>query len=485
MGRAHLGLLVSTVLFGQEGGLRLTLENVGMPPGDRMGMMGVTLERFFSPNWSAGMSLFGAVRGRRGGFLTSGVDLTGRRPLGAGFSMEGGLFVGGGGGDPGRTYGNGLMLRPFLGLARRMGDRTWALEASRVHFPSGSLDSTQLALRYEARFPLLARWEPPRDDGAAPWLRPGFLEAFGQRLTGPGPLYSLSGKAETPPPTFLGFMVGLGSDPRWFWLVEGSAAVRGEAENYNEFLVGVGARWPVAGPASLRGTLNLGSGGGRTLGAGGGLIGKAALMARVDLPGRWYAGMEIGHFRALGTPLRGTTTTARVGWDFDVVQPGPRPSGARPLREVLPLHWRFRPMWSHFQHAQRAYAFLKDEPVGMFGFAVDAGLGERFYATGQIQMAAKGSAGSWGTGMLGGGWQSPAWHGQRLVAELMGGTTAGGGLDIRGGGAWQAMAGWRGETSQGWGLQAMGGRLKAFQGRFDTPIFTLGLVFRGDVLLGR
>ncbi|MCX6548466.1 MAG: hypothetical protein NTW40_10580 [Acidobacteria bacterium] len=151
MRRLFLCTVSSMLLAGglpEELPLRTTLraETLRLPQNEALGLIGFSGTASFGP-WYLGPGLYGAARGQRGGFFTFGLEGGGRgRPFPTlPLELEGGVFVGGGGGAS-APQGGGLMLRPHLGAAFVRGAARLGLELSRVTFPNGGIDSTQVAL---------------------------------------------------------------------------------------------------------------------------------------------------------------------------------------------------------------------------------------------------------------------------------------------------------------------------------------------------
>jgi hypothetical protein len=94
-------------------------------------------------------AVYGAVSGRRGGFFTVGAEAAWRQQLVGPLGVELGVYVGGGGGA-GAPTGGGLMLRPHADLLWDFGAYALGLSISKVHFPSGQIDSTQVGLVFNA-----------------------------------------------------------------------------------------------------------------------------------------------------------------------------------------------------------------------------------------------------------------------------------------------------------------------------------------------
>ena len=110
-----------------------------------MGLVGTSyLVDGSASGFSVGPAVYGSVSGRRGGFYTLGGELTWRRPVFGPIGVELGVYAGGGGG--GAPQGGGLMLRPHAGVWWDVGPGSLGISLSRVRFPNGQIDSTQLGL---------------------------------------------------------------------------------------------------------------------------------------------------------------------------------------------------------------------------------------------------------------------------------------------------------------------------------------------------
>ena len=131
-----------------------SLENLRLPGGEHMGMLGGSL-LFAQNRWLAiGPGFYGAVSGRRGGFITLGLAARASMPLYDRIALELGAYVGAGGGRGGQALtGGGLYLRTHLGIHYDLGRLgRIGIGASHVAAPYGSIHSTQPYLSYQYAF---------------------------------------------------------------------------------------------------------------------------------------------------------------------------------------------------------------------------------------------------------------------------------------------------------------------------------------------
>lgn len=450
----------------------------------RLGLAGFSLLRDGPGGFYLGPSLQAALRGERGGFFAAGLEGGLRAGLTPRLSVDGALFLGGGGGWS-APVGGGLMLRPRLGLVWEAGAARLGLGLAHLRFPNGEIRSTQAYVTWERRFSTLRLTSLPT--GAEPWwpagvavhLEPESLELHLSRYENPAGFYPYSRGDRSPTRELLGVTWRhLGQGP-FFYQVAASAAARGGTAGYMEVLGGVGARrfldsgqrW------ALRATLSAGSGGGGGIGTGGGFLVKAEAGLQYQVTPALHLFLEAGRVAAPSVPLRATTFSVGTGFTLGSVTPGRDPDAA-PVPEPSALQWRVSSGFQRYASVPRR----QGEPAGpleQFAFKGEVLLTDSFYLTAQSAWATGGGAGAWATGFLGLGAQTPAFHGHRLRVELAAGGGGGGGVESQGGALVQALAGWNWDASRSWGIHCMGGRVRAPQGGLSTSVLELGLSFRG------
>ncbi|MDQ6681219.1 MAG: hypothetical protein M3Y67_09710, partial [Pseudomonadota bacterium] len=130
---------------------RIGFERVRFPGDEPVGLLGTSylVDVPVVDGLAIGPAVYGAITGRRGGFFTVGAEAAWRRQLAGPFGVELGLYAGGGGGA-GAPQGGGLMLRPHADLLWDFGPFALGLSVSKVRFPSGRIDSTQVGFVFNA-----------------------------------------------------------------------------------------------------------------------------------------------------------------------------------------------------------------------------------------------------------------------------------------------------------------------------------------------
>lgn len=144
---------------------RFTYESVSLPANEKMGFLGSTV-LFDATDWlSLGAGAYGALAGKRGGFITLGGAAEIRKEISDFAEVNSGIFVGAGGGRGGfQLAGGGLMLRYHVG--GQIKSEHWGNlggGVSFIDFPDGAIHSFQPYISYDYPFTTL--------------LSPGWIEA--------------------------------------------------------------------------------------------------------------------------------------------------------------------------------------------------------------------------------------------------------------------------------------------------------------------
>ena len=126
---------------------RFSFELVNMPDNKerKMGLVGVNYLLDFNEWFYGGVAGYGAASGERGGLFVLGFEAGVKHQLFSHFIGNAGIYAGGGGGRT-SLVGGGLMLRPHAGIAYDFDYFQLGLDLSKVRFPDGAINSTQVAL---------------------------------------------------------------------------------------------------------------------------------------------------------------------------------------------------------------------------------------------------------------------------------------------------------------------------------------------------
>ena len=471
----------------------LRLPPVDLPTGESIGTLGVSYRQHVAPNWVAGLGFYGAVSGRRGGFLAWGVTGAYQQTWGP-WQGEAGLFVGGGGGGPAWT-GSGLMLRPHAEISRFWGDVGVGFGVSHVRFPDGKDGGSHvygaLKWRTDGFFGPAGGGNIDFSDALAAQAMPAEYAAMAgsYRMRGGPP--SKDGAGSGGAMHFAGFVYRraltgqwLGAEPYALLSLAGSAG--GGYEGYAEALAGLGLQWnPAALPAlRLRTEAAAGVGGaGFAVDTGGGAIGKLSAGASVALRPDLALGLMVGALGSRGNFKAGEARLelAFTGWE---VVPGAQHAPGRGPQSLTWLPWEASAGVVHQARMPRADGSVSSLDVLALRFARELGAGWR--VLGQAATAVNGGAGGYAAGTFGAGWMSaPLAGGWRLGGEATVGAAGGGLVDVAGGAIWQAQAQARYPLTRDWSLQAEAGLLRSWKAGVSTPVLGLNAVYSFSRLEGR
>ena len=448
---------------------RIGYETITLPGEERLGLVGTTYLIEVRPGLCVGPAVYGAASGQRGGFFTLGAEATLCTRLVGPLSLQAGLYVGGGGGGA-APVGGGLMLRPHVDLLWDFGAFRAGIAASKVRFPNGQIDSSQLGVVFDMELDF-RYWPVGRT--AMPWTDSGRTGMGVNRYLAVGGAYlprsGSTGVSGAALPSQIGY-VGARAEallaPNVYVGLETNGAASGGVDGYAEFLGTLGVEVPLGHDwFALGGRVALGMGGGGDVPVGGGLLAKAAFAASVRLSRDISLGLEAGWAYAPQGSFSAPFASLALRWALD---PAPGQPGA-----VVREHWGAGV--ETFHDAARKVG--PSESLQSVSFKYTRFLGETLYLTGQVQSAYAGDAGAFIAGLFGGGGQWRLGEGLLAGAELLVGAAGGGGVDTGGGAVVKPMAFVGVEMTPALSLRLGAGWVKAVKGGLDSPVLDLTMVF--------
>ena len=334
----------STTLSTPVAHARIGFERVKLPGDEYVGLAGTTylVDVTAVEGLSVGPAVYGAITGQRGGFFTVGGEAAWRRQLAGPLGVELGLYVGGGGGA-GAAQGGGLMLRPHADLLWDFGPYALGLSLSRVCFPNGQIDSTQVGVVFNAindfRYvPVQKLGMPVRGSGRAGL---GFDRV--QIVTGLYRTQSGQLRADgTALPRNIG-TVGVRAEqafsPYAYWGLEANGAAQRTVAGYAEYLGTLGVETEVvSNRVNLGGRVALGMGGGGGIQTAGGGLAKAAVYGVIRLSPDFGLSLEGGMVSAPRRHFRAAYGSAALVWALDGPASGVAATSSRPaaIAQQLP-----------------------------------------------------------------------------------------------------------------------------------------------------
>ena len=480
-----LAALAAPALAADEAGVatpvahaRIGFERIKFPGDERVGLVGTSylIDVASIPGLSAGPAVYGAITGRRGGFFTLGGELAWRRQLAGPLGVEIGLYAGGGGGA-GAPQGGGLMLRPHADLLWDFGPYALGLSLSRVRFPNGQIDSTQVGFVFNAINDF--RYVPAARLSSA--VRSGGRAGFGfdrvQIVSGiyrtQSGLTLADGRPLRRDIGYLGVRAEQAFSEYTYWGLEANGAAQRSVAGYAEYLGTLGAETEVVrNRVNVGARVALGMAGGGGIQTAGGVLAKAAVYSVVRISPEFGLSLEAGAANAPRGRFRAAYASAALVWALD----GPDSAGM-PTR---PTRTDFSAGVERFDAVRRdgSTRALQADVLKINRF-----LSPEFYLAGQVHSAIGGGAGGYSSALIGAGWTRALGAGIHVGAELLGGASGGGGVDSRGG-IVQPMAYLGYQLSPSVALRVGAGQVKALHGPLSSPVVDLSLSITYGVSAG-
>ncbi|MEO8081982.1 MAG: hypothetical protein ABI641_15720 [Caldimonas sp.] len=458
---------------------RISFERVRFPgDGPRVGLIGTSylVDVPKVEGLSIGPAVYGAITGGRGGFFTVGGEVAWRRALYGPFGVELGFYAGGGGGAS-APQGGGLMLRPHADLVWDLGSYALGLSLSRVQFPNGQIDGTQLGLVVNfvndfRHVPASQLDQPARASGRSGFgfdriqlVAGAYRPRTGTRL--------VDGRAAPGTIGFLGARAEQAFASNAYWGVEANGAAQSTVAGYAEYLGTLGVEIELV-PRSLTigGRVAAGMAGGGAINTSGGLLAKAAAYGIYRLSNDFGIALEVGITDAPRGDFRALHASAGLVWALD----GPADSGIT----VRPTRTDFGAGVERYTAARRdgSQRVLQADIL-----RINRYVGSHLYLTGQVHSAVSGGAGGYTAAYLGAGWLQPLGAGLLAGAELIAGAAGGGGVESRGS-IVQPTAYLAYQVTPSTALRLGVGRISALRGPLSSTVVDLSLVFSYGVAAG-
>ena len=465
----------------------LSYETLTLSPNETMGLLGGSVLYDVMPWLSLGGAAYGAVSGRRGGFITLGMAADVHRSLTSWLEFNAGMFVGAGGGHGGYALqGGGLMLRSHVGVrAPFEGLGEIGAGISRVDFPNGSVHSTQPYFTYSYPFHALviSGWRDWESDDVGPWLNlresENELAVMYRMYRIPDGVRNTGGLRQHPTIGLIGLEWYHYFSDGWFGRVSVAGAMQGASNGYMEILPGLGYRFSIGDSTWLKLSVAAGPAGGGVVDTGGGLLVDGQALLEQRLGEHLFVQAGGGYVLAPGGDFRARSFTAMLGYHAFMPSVGEEDIRRSDLAGFLPKKFRVRLAEQHYfkDHPKwrRHHAGLD---VDLLGIQLDYMMAPSLYLTGQALAAYKGKAGGYMSGLLGVGVIYPLRESPiSLEGEALLGAAGGGGLDVAGGLIWEVNAGMRWCFSDWLQGHAAYGVVRAMKGNFRARTATVSISY--------
>ena len=438
-----------------SGHIETSYERLFLPEKEPMGLIRVGTLFDVSQYLSIGPELYGAVYGQRGGFFTVGMEGRVRVPLFSKLEGIGGLYIGAGGGGS-APQGGGLMIHPSLGLTYDMDMASLEAGVSRVWYPNGQIDSTQLyvgvSVPFEGRFwrgdgwgrssaisyakrggrtsvlPDGTKVPTPRDIDHARLALDIATDVLIEHYAPASGVHNVHSVEMTEPFSLAGVEFVIGSDA-WYGILQAAGAGAGKATGYMELFGGGGYRMKFGDRFSAGIQAALGAAGGGKIDTGGGLMYRVDGVAETTLFDHVKLGVRAGTIASFGGDFSATSYGATLGYRESFYGLGdPWFDGEANLTA-----WRFRLINKSYLPTKGLFNDDQVNRIDLIGIALNRFLTPNLYLTGESFWAWQGQAGGYAEGVFGLSYQTDGYRGFHLYAEALAGVGGGGDVHMDGG----------------------------------------------------
>jgi hypothetical protein len=471
-----------------DNSFRTTYENVTIHPDEEMGLVGINYLRH-KDNFYYGAGLYGAVKGKRGGFFSGGITAGYQYPLFNNILLDAGGFIGGGTGDGKDRFGNGVMIRSHAGLLYDAKDYQVGAALSNVTFPGSKSDSNHISFQLSVPFKTITTNSIHNQSiykGITSYFnnqfawRTQYITTTYQQYSPSSKSRKKSGQALENNIALLGFEYGHYFNRNVFAYIEASEAVDGDIAGYAEVLGGIGYDLPLSSDFGLKAKAAVGSGGGSGVDVQGGFLAKANIGLYYNLTDRVTLGLEEGYVDAPDGNFSASNTKFMLSYNFRSLSIGDNINPINIFKDISTGLWRMRVGVERYTASDSIRSDKRNAPVDLMVFKFDRFLNDNFYATGQGFGAIRGDVSGYGGGLLGLGYQTKPFIGNlSAYTELLVGPGGAGGVSAGDGLLVHPMLGLNYKMNESFDFQVGIGHVKSISsGTLDTPVLDAGLVYK-------
>ncbi len=487
------GLLVAHTSYAEEvtinkGFYRTSFETLSLSENEEMGIVGASYLLSSDMGFYYGVGVYGSVSGDRGGFFTTGLELGYEHALYKNISFDIGLY-GGGGGSGKAPMVKGLVLRPHAGLLYDASFWRLGVAYSMVTFPSVDISSDQIALQLEIPFETVSANTKDSDslyrslqqytgEYEFGWSD-HYIAAIFHKYFPLGDTKGTESGQSLEDVSLVGFEYGSYFNRAWFGFIETSGAVKDGAGGYAEILGGVGYDLSLYKNLGVKAKLSLGSGGGGEIDTGGGFIYKADAMLYYKPVKQLTVNIGGGYIDAPQGSFSAKTATVSLAYNMTFLETDGNTQYLDTDHDLTTGEWNIRVANQCYLYSETISYTEQDTAVQLFGLKIDRYINENFYLSGQAYSTYSGSINGYASGLVGIGYRTPRFFEKlSLYFEMLGGAGASGNADTEGGAIVQPMAGLEYAFNNTIGMQLGAGRIKSIQGRLNTTVVDIGLVYK-------
>ncbi len=487
MQRYLLSLSLTTLLFSnhiytKNITIQTSYENLKISSTEYMGLLGVDYLFDYNSFFNYGFSVYGAVSGDRGGFFVGGVKLEASEPLDNNIYLNQTIFAGGGGGAS-AGQGGGLMLRGFIGAEYRRKKHSIKVGYSKVKFPNGSIDSSQLSFAISSKFKSLFL-----SDSFDKTLLKNYpltksksyiLSTF--QTYHPKSSKTRSGLPLTKNISLIGVEYGSFFSNEFFSYLESAGAVH-NATGYMEILAGLGYKKELFKNLNFKAKLSLGASGGGRVDSGGGAMAKASFSLDYLPTKRFITSLGVGKLKAYDGEFDADLVNLSLGIKTNFLSLGDKKDVD--FDKIYTQKFSIKVINQTYFYSKNLTTNNNKNDIQLMGIGLDWYLTKNLYLSGEAFGAYKGDAGGYAVGMFGLGYEKPITNRLSFVTELHIGASGGGSINSEGK-IIQPMAGFGYNFDKLNSIELMGGKVKSLSSNMNSNLFHISYTHRFDKFMSK
>ncbi len=475
---------------------RTDYQIINMPTGEKnFGLLGLHGLVHFNSWIYGGVGLYGATNGNENGFFALGLEGGVNHQIIGHWYGDAGIFVGAGGGhNLSASIGDGRFWEPHIGIQYQWTHFRTGISFSHLKFTQGNISSNQAMFTIDVPFDLTISSERQNQALAAlmaPNQMPSLLftqnyvSVVGSTLLPKKGTLNNSGEVDDHWIGLTGVEAGHYFTQNSFGYLNFQGAAHGHDNGFASLVGGYGYRFNAfnSPDANLVGLLGAGSAGGGGINTGGGFVVNPQIGLQYLA---WRpVGIELdgGYLWAPSSHYRAFTSQLQIQYYFDTASIDPTGALGQPLSAPVYLQgWRIRLGDQAYLNPQRNDD--SNANIQLFSAKADYFINDLWYLSGQTAFAYTGDAAGYFSGLIGPGFQTPAFVGDWLhaYAELLGGAAGGAGLSLGEGAIIEPLVGLSADITPNIGVYASVGRTIAPGHSMNTTTLDAGFSYRFSTL---
>lgn len=466
--------------------LSIEMPQLEIPNEPNMGFSGIHYNLFLNDDLYAGLGIYGAVTGRRGGFFTLGVNAGYKKFLTEKLFIDTGFHFGGGGGAA-AADGGGAFILPHFNLGYKFDHFNLNAGYSYVNFfDDGKINGSQLNFAVEipvnfnySDYNVIDEKFSIQDLENSSWNNPtkkssltihfNNLKAFKAKNYAGG---VIEGKTIR----LAGFEFANYITENWFAFLKLDGAYSGIRAGYMDVLLGAGYNFSFNKyRTNILTKLAIGAGGGGGVNSDGGFMISPDISIEHKIFSNTYLALNKGYLFTPNTEFF-TTSTYGFGLKYYVDRNGIQSSYKnfkegkfKGIQLIVKQDW--------YLDAERME--LDTEDMHQISLQVNFDLSKNLYVAGQTSFANFGNAGAYAEGIVGLGLKSGNFFNKSttIFTQILAGAAGGGNISTGEGLIIKPSLGLNYQLTNKVSLRSAFGYVKAKGGELSNPFLNFGLNF--------